>query len=71
MLWDPDHKTTQVMRGKENAADYRYFPDPDLPPLHLPAARVDAIRATLPELPRHVRSASCLRLPSIAPSLVS
>ncbi|MEK7414999.1 MAG: Asp-tRNA(Asn)/Glu-tRNA(Gln) amidotransferase subunit GatB [Planctomycetota bacterium] len=52
MLWDPDRKTTQVMRGKENAADYRYFPDPDLPPLHLPAARVDAIRANLPELPR-------------------
>jgi aspartyl-tRNA(Asn)/glutamyl-tRNA(Gln) amidotransferase subunit B len=51
-LWDPDQKVTRSMRGKENAADYRYFPDPDLPPLHLPAARVDEIKATMPELPR-------------------
>jgi aspartyl-tRNA(Asn)/glutamyl-tRNA(Gln) amidotransferase subunit B len=51
-LWDPDLKVTRAMRGKENAADYRYFPDPDLPPLHIPAARTSSIRATMPELPR-------------------
>ncbi|MBA3699410.1 MAG: Asp-tRNA(Asn)/Glu-tRNA(Gln) amidotransferase subunit GatB [Planctomycetes bacterium] len=51
-LWDPDQKVTRAMRGKENAADYRYFPDPDLPPLHIPAARVAEIKATMPELPR-------------------
>ena len=52
MLWDPDLKATKVMRGKEDAADYRYFPDPDLPPLHLAKAEVEAIRAAMPELPR-------------------
>jgi aspartyl-tRNA(Asn)/glutamyl-tRNA(Gln) amidotransferase subunit B len=51
LLWDPDLKCTKVMRGKEDAADYRYFPDPDLPPVHLPPERIAAIRATLPELP--------------------
>ena len=51
VLWDPDAKVTRAMRSKEDAADYRYFPDPDLPPLHLPAARVEAIRAAMPELP--------------------
>jgi aspartyl-tRNA(Asn)/glutamyl-tRNA(Gln) amidotransferase subunit B len=52
VLWDPDAACTRVMRGKEDAADYRYFPDPDLPPLHLPASRVAEIRAAMPELPR-------------------
>ena len=50
-LWDPDAKTTRVMRSKEDAADYRYFPDPDLPPLVIPAARIQQIRSTMPELP--------------------
>ena len=53
-LWDPDHKVTRPMRGKENAADYRYFPDPDLPPLHISAQRLGEIKATMPELP-HLR----------------
>ena len=52
VLWDPDAKVTRAMRSKEDAADYRYFPDPDLPPLHLPAARIAEIAAQLPELPR-------------------
>lgn len=39
------------MRTKEDAHDYRYFPDPDLPPLRLTQARIDAVRATMPELP--------------------
>ncbi len=51
VLWDPDAKCTRLMRSKEDAADYRYFPDPDLPPLHLPTERVAAIRAAMPELP--------------------
>ncbi len=51
-LWDPDQKTTRLMRTKEDAADYRYFPEPDLPPLHITAARLAEIRATMPELPR-------------------
>jgi aspartyl-tRNA(Asn)/glutamyl-tRNA(Gln) amidotransferase subunit B len=51
-LWDPDNKITKPMRGKENAADYRYFPDPDLPPLHISQERLAAIRADMPELPK-------------------
>ena len=51
-LWDPDHKVTRIMRLKEDAADYRYFPDPDLPPLVLTEAHRERIRASLPELPR-------------------
>jgi aspartyl-tRNA(Asn)/glutamyl-tRNA(Gln) amidotransferase subunit B len=51
-LWDPDGKTTRMMRGKEMAADYRYFPDPDLPPLVITAAERERIRAAMPELPR-------------------
>ena len=50
-LFDPDKKETRSMRTKEEAADYRYFPDPDLPPLVLDEAVVDRIRAELPELP--------------------
>jgi aspartyl-tRNA(Asn)/glutamyl-tRNA(Gln) amidotransferase subunit B len=51
-LWDPDQKVTRPMRGKENAADYRYFPDPDLPPLRITNARIEQIKAAMPELPR-------------------
>jgi aspartyl-tRNA(Asn)/glutamyl-tRNA(Gln) amidotransferase subunit B len=51
-LWDPDHKVTRPMRSKEQAADYRYFPDPDLPPLVIPAERVASVRMRMPELPR-------------------
>lgn len=50
-LWDPDQKVTRLMRGKEDAADYRYFPDPDLPPLHISPARLAEIKASMPELP--------------------
>ena len=51
-LWDPDQKTTRLMRSKEDAADYRYFPDPDLPPLEISPARVAAVQKDMPELPR-------------------
>lgn len=50
-LFDPDRGETRSMRSKEESHDYRYFPDPDLPPLVLEQAQVDAIRAAMPELP--------------------
>lgn len=50
-LYDPDTGTTRSMRSKEDAHDYRYFPDPDLLPLELDEAFLDACRASLPELP--------------------
>jgi aspartyl-tRNA(Asn)/glutamyl-tRNA(Gln) amidotransferase subunit B len=50
-LWDPDRAVTVSMRSKEFAHDYRYFPEPDLPPLHLRPAWVEEVRGRLPELP--------------------
>jgi aspartyl-tRNA(Asn)/glutamyl-tRNA(Gln) amidotransferase subunit B len=50
-LFDAASGRTVSMRGKEDAHDYRYFPDPDLPPLVVTDARVDALRRTMPELP--------------------
>ncbi len=50
-LFDPVKAETRSMRSKEEAHDYRYFPDPDLLPLELEQAWIDAIKATLPELP--------------------
>jgi aspartyl-tRNA(Asn)/glutamyl-tRNA(Gln) amidotransferase subunit B len=50
-LWDPDEGITVSMRGKEEAHDYRYFPDPDLVPLQVDEAWVEEIRKSLPELP--------------------
>ena len=50
-LWDPERARTVSMRSKEYAHDYRYFPEPDLPPLQVGAGWVEAIRAGLPELP--------------------
>ena len=50
-LWDPDKNVTRSMRSKEDAQDYRYFPDPDLLPLVLTEEFVAECRASLPELP--------------------
>ena len=50
-LWDPDREVTRSMRSKEFAHDYRYFPEPDLLPLLVSDAWIDAVRRTLPELP--------------------
>jgi aspartyl-tRNA(Asn)/glutamyl-tRNA(Gln) amidotransferase subunit B len=50
-LFDPDRGETRSMRNKEEAHDYRYFPDPDLLPLELTAAEIDSLKAHLPELP--------------------
>lgn len=50
-LWDPNKMETRSMRSKEDAHDYRYFPDPDLLPLHIENKWIEEIKATLPELP--------------------
>ena len=51
VLFNPDTGETRAMRSKEDAHDYRYFPDPDLPPLVIAPEWIEAVRATLPELP--------------------
>ena len=50
-LYDSDKHETRAMRSKEEANDYRYFPDPDLLPVEISAEYIEAVRATLPELP--------------------
>ena len=50
-LYDPDKGETRSMRSKEEANDYRYFPDPDLLPLVIDDATIEAVRVTMPELP--------------------
>ncbi|MBC7215216.1 MAG: Asp-tRNA(Asn)/Glu-tRNA(Gln) amidotransferase subunit GatB [Burkholderiaceae bacterium] len=52
VLFDPATGETRAMRTKEDAADYRYFPDPDLPPLYISEQWIEAQRALMPELPR-------------------
>jgi aspartyl-tRNA(Asn)/glutamyl-tRNA(Gln) amidotransferase subunit B len=52
VLFDPDTGETRMMRTKEDAQDYRYFPDPDLPPLVISREWVEQVRAQMPELPR-------------------
>jgi aspartyl-tRNA(Asn)/glutamyl-tRNA(Gln) amidotransferase subunit B len=51
LLYDPERGVTRPMRGKEEANDYRYFPDPDLLPVEISPEDIEAIRAGLPELP--------------------
>ncbi len=53
--WDEDTQTTYSLRSKERAQDYRYFPEPDLPPLELDEAFVSAVRERMPELPQKKR----------------
>jgi len=50
-LWDTGSGRTHSMRSKEEAHDYRYFPEPDLPPLIVDPSRIEQVRATMPELP--------------------
>ncbi|MGF6527299.1 Asp-tRNA(Asn)/Glu-tRNA(Gln) amidotransferase subunit GatB [Variovorax sp. PvP013] len=52
VLFDPDTGETRAMRTKEDAADYRYFPDPDLPPLVIASEWIERVRGEMPELPR-------------------
>lgn len=51
VLYNPDTGETRAMRSKEDSADYRYFPDPDLPPLVIAPAWVEQVRGEMPELP--------------------
>jgi aspartyl-tRNA(Asn)/glutamyl-tRNA(Gln) amidotransferase subunit B len=55
MLWDEASGTTQPMRSKEHAHDYRYFPEPDLVPLEIDDAWLERVKTTMPELPRAKR----------------
>ena len=66
-LYDPARHQTRPMRSKEDANDYRYFPDPDLPPLAVGADDIAAVQATMPELPeaRRTRYVDALGLPEI------
>jgi aspartyl-tRNA(Asn)/glutamyl-tRNA(Gln) amidotransferase subunit B len=52
-LWDSKQRHTTTMRGKEEAHDYRYFPEPDLPPLSLEEEWIKQLESSLPELPKH------------------
>ncbi|MHC4505929.1 MAG: Asp-tRNA(Asn)/Glu-tRNA(Gln) amidotransferase subunit GatB [Planctomycetota bacterium] len=51
MLWDPDRGETRPMRSKEEEQDYRYFPEPDLPPIDIPPEWLEEVRASVGELP--------------------
>jgi aspartyl-tRNA(Asn)/glutamyl-tRNA(Gln) amidotransferase subunit B len=66
LLWDPASGKASVMRSKEEAHDYRYFPEPDLRTLRVPAETVEAIRGDLPELPdaRRARFVADYKLPA-------
>src|SRR5688572_390116 len=55
-LWDVEKSVTRTMRSKEEAHDYRYFPEPDLPSIKIPAAWIEEIRASIPELPAQKRA---------------
>jgi len=65
-LWDVDKEQTMVMRSKEEAHDYRYFPDPDLVPMSLAQEWIEDFRSTVPELPsvRQQRFVSEYQLPA-------
>src|SRR4249920_3304253 len=72
--WDEDAGATKSMRSKEEAFDYRYFPEPDIPPIEPAGAWIDDIRATLPELPRARRERYATELglkPDVARVLVA
>ncbi|WP_447984272.1 Asp-tRNA(Asn)/Glu-tRNA(Gln) amidotransferase subunit GatB [Nitrospira sp. Nam74] len=72
-LWDVDKEQTAVMRSKEEAHDYRYFPDPDLVPINITPDRLDEARRTLPELPvaRQERFVSQYGLPEYDAGVVT
>ncbi len=71
--FDAESGTTRLMRSKEEAHDYRYFPEPDLPPLVLSRERIDSLRAELPELPwqRRARFAAQYGLPAADAQLLT
>jgi aspartyl-tRNA(Asn)/glutamyl-tRNA(Gln) amidotransferase subunit B len=70
--FDPDTGQTKSMRSKEDAHDYRYFPEPDLPPVRLDSAFVERVKAALPELPPAARARLVAAgLPSAAASTIT
>ena len=73
LLWNPDRNCTESMRSKDDAHDYRYFPCPDLVPVRIDEAWIEAIRATLPELPeeRKLRFMKDYELPEHDASLLT
>jgi aspartyl-tRNA(Asn)/glutamyl-tRNA(Gln) amidotransferase subunit B len=72
-LWDADAAVTRSMRSKEEAHDYRYFPDPDLAPVVVTPAMLEAVRDTMPELPsvRRRRFTEVLGLPDYDAALLT
>ncbi len=54
-LWDEKQNCTRVMRSKESAHDYRYFPEPDLPPLHVSSDYIESVKLAMPEMPDSLR----------------
>jgi aspartyl-tRNA(Asn)/glutamyl-tRNA(Gln) amidotransferase subunit B len=72
-LWNDATGTTISMRGKEAANDYRYFPEPDLPPLRLSVTWLETMKANLPELPkqRHERYTQTIGLPDFEANLLT
>jgi aspartyl-tRNA(Asn)/glutamyl-tRNA(Gln) amidotransferase subunit B len=72
-LYDPERDETRPMRTKEDAQDYRYFPDPDLLPLALAEDEIERIRASMPELPeaRRARFAAQYALPILDAALLT
>lgn len=72
-LWDDNREATRSMRSKESAHDYRYFPDPDLPPIVINDDWLARIKATLPELPdlRRARFMSDYQLPAYDAELLT
>ncbi|WP_456385005.1 Asp-tRNA(Asn)/Glu-tRNA(Gln) amidotransferase subunit GatB [Desulfolithobacter sp.] len=73
LLWDPDMGRTEPMRGKEEAHDYRYFPDPDLVPVLVDEAWIEEVRENMPELPdaRRQRFMETLGLPEYDATLLT
>ncbi|WP_457573579.1 Asp-tRNA(Asn)/Glu-tRNA(Gln) amidotransferase subunit GatB [Desulfolithobacter sp.] len=73
LLWNPDRGRTEPMRGKEEAHDYRYFPDPDLVPVQVDEAWIEELRATMPELPdaRRQRFMEAMGLPEYDATLLT
>jgi aspartyl-tRNA(Asn)/glutamyl-tRNA(Gln) amidotransferase subunit B len=72
-LWNPDKVTSHAMRSKESAHDYRYFPEPDLPPLRVDESWIARVQSTLPELPmaRRARYLEALGLSPYDASLLT
>ncbi len=60
VLFNPDTGETRAMRSKEDAADYRYFPDPDLPPLVIASEWIERVRSEMTELPRVMAARFCV-----------